>query len=71
VRLRRSVAIAIALSVTIGTLAGCAEGTSHDAERGKGRDAQRTSVVTDLQATQSVRILQQGTPPPATPTPQT
>jgi hypothetical protein len=70
-RARRLAAIAIAVSVTIGTLAGCAEGTSRDAERGKARDAQRTSVVSDLQATQSARVLNPGTPPPATPTPGT
>ncbi len=52
--------------IVIGVLAGCAEGTSSDAERGKARDAQRTSVVSDLQATQSARLLEPGTPPPTT-----
>ena len=66
----RLVTAAIALSVVAGTLAGCAEGTSRDAERGKARDAQRTSVVSDMQATHSARVLQPGTPPPATPTPE-
>jgi hypothetical protein len=64
------VTVAIALSVVIGTLAGCTEGTSQEAERGKARDAQRTSVVSDMQATHSARVLQPGTPPPATPTPE-
>lgn len=66
----RLVTIGIALSVLAGTLAGCAEGTSRDAERGKARDAQRTSVVSDMQATQSARVLLPGTPPPGTPTPE-
>jgi hypothetical protein len=65
----RLAAVAIALSVVVGTLAGCAEGTSRDAERGKARDAQRTSVISDMQATHSARILLPGTPPPSTPTP--
>ena len=67
---RRLVTIALAASLVIGTLAGCAEGTSRDAERGKARDAQRTSVVGDLQATQSAKVLLPGTPPPAPPTPE-
>ncbi|HYH12436.1 MAG TPA: hypothetical protein VD789_08800 [Thermomicrobiales bacterium] len=50
--------------MTIGVLVGCAEGTSRDAERGKAQDAQRTSVVSDMQATYSASVLQQGTPPP-------
>jgi hypothetical protein len=66
----RLVTIAIALSVLAGTLAGCAEGTSRDAERGKARDAQRTSVVSDMQATHSARVLLPGTPPPPTETPE-
>jgi hypothetical protein len=68
-RRRRLATLAIAAAVVIGTLAGCAEGTSRDSERGKARDAQRTSVVSDMQATQSVQVLLPGTPPPATPTP--
>lgn len=58
----------IAGSVTLGVLVGCAEGTASDAERGKARDAQETSVVSNLQATQAARILEPGTPPPSTPT---
>ena len=45
-------------------LMGCAEGTSQDAEQGKLEDSQRTSVVSDLQATESARVLEPGTPPP-------
>jgi hypothetical protein len=56
----------VASCIVAGLLAGCAEGTSTDAERGKVRDAQRTSVVSDLQATQSARLLQPGTPPATT-----
>ncbi len=69
-RRHRLVSVAIAVSVLIGTLAGCAEGTSRDAERGKLRDAQRTSVVSDMQATHSAQVLQPGTPPPPTETPE-
>lgn len=56
----------VAGSVTIGLLVGCAEGTSRDAERGKAQDAERTSVVSNMQATHSARVLQQGTPPTET-----
>ena len=66
----RLAAIAVAASILLGTLAGCAEGTSRDAERGKARDAQRTSVVSDMQATHSARVLLPGTPPPPTQTPE-
>ena len=45
-------------------LVGCAEGTSQDAAQGKLEDSQRTSVVSDLQATESARVLEPGTPPP-------
>lgn len=48
-------------------LVGCAEGTSRDAERGRQKDAERTSVVDDLQASASADLLRraaEGTPPP-------
>lgn len=48
-------------------LAGCAEGTSHDAERGREEDAERTSVVDLLQASASADLVRQAgeaTPPP-------
>ena len=47
-----------------GLLLGCAEGTSQDAAQGQLEDSQRTSVVSDLQATESARVLEPGTPPP-------
>jgi hypothetical protein len=49
-------------------LTACAQGTSREAERGQERDAERTSVVDDLQATQTARLVL-GTPPatPGTP----
>jgi len=50
----------VAVSVLI--IVGCAEGTSRDAERGRERDAQRTSVVDDLQSTRTSEIIK-GTPP--------
>lgn len=49
------------------TLAGCAEGTRRDAERGQQQDAERTSVVSDLQATRSADLIM--STPPATPPP--
>jgi Ni/Co efflux regulator RcnB len=67
----RLVTLVIALAVLAATLAGCAEGTSRDAEQGKARDAQRTSVVSDMQATHSARVLLPGTPPLPTQTPET
>ena len=65
-RRHRAAAWLLGVCVTIGVLVGCAEGTSRDAERGKAQDAQRTSVVSDMQATYSASVLQQGTPPPTT-----
>lgn len=56
--------VAIAMLLTV--LTACTEDTSQDAERGKLRDEQRTSVVSDMQATHSARVLDPGTPPPAT-----
>jgi hypothetical protein len=56
----------IGIALVLAALAGCAEGTSQDAERGKLRDQQRTSVVSDMQATYSARVLEPGTPPPPT-----
>jgi len=53
----------IGACLVLGVLAGCSEGTSKDAERGKVEDARRTSVVSDLQATHSARLILQGTPP--------
>ena len=47
-------------------LAGCAEGTRTDAERGKLEDKKRESVVDSLQATETYRIVNSsgGTPTP-------
>ena len=50
-------------------IVGCAEGTANDAERGRERDAERTSVVDDLQSTRTSELIN-GTPnasPTATP----
>jgi len=48
-----------------GLLAGCAEGSRSDAERGKQEDAERDSVVKDLQATETYRLVNdRGTPLP-------
>jgi hypothetical protein len=58
----------VAAGLALAVLSGCGEGTASDAERGKAVDAQKTSVVTGMQATQSSLVLEPGTPPPATPT---
>ncbi|MGC4190627.1 MAG: hypothetical protein QM589_05235 [Thermomicrobiales bacterium] len=51
--------------VSGGVLAGfsaCSEGTARDAERGKEADQRRTSVVDEIQATESAGFLHPGTP---------
>lgn len=61
------------LALILVVLAGCAEGTSRDAEQGRQTDAERTSVVDDLQASASADLIRRaggGTPPPATEAPQ-
>jgi hypothetical protein len=47
------------------SLTACSTGSSREAERARERDAQRTSVVDDLQATRTASLII-GTPP-ATP----
>jgi hypothetical protein len=42
-------------------LAGCAEGTARDAERGRAKDADATSVIDALQSTRTTEIIT-GTP---------
>ncbi len=42
-------------------LVSCSQGTSRDAERGRQQDAERTSVVDNLQATETSRLVS-GTP---------
>lgn len=49
-----------------GLLAGCAEGTRRDAQQGRDQDAERTSVVSGMQATETWNLVH-GTPP-GTPT---
>lgn len=68
---RRWAVLLAACGMMAVVLAGCAEGTANDAARGKARDSERTSVVGDMQATQAAQVLQPGTPPPSTPTPET
>ena len=60
-RLRKHGARLVIVGVCALSIAGCAEGTSHDAERGRERDAERTSVVDDLQSTRTSEIIK-GTP---------
>jgi hypothetical protein len=54
---RRWLTIA-ALAVPGAVLAGCSSGTKREAERGRARDAERTSVMDAMQATDSARLLQ-------------
>ncbi|HWK79720.1 MAG TPA: hypothetical protein VNP95_03090 [Thermomicrobiales bacterium] len=63
---RRRFGIVLVSGGVLAGLSACAEGTARDAERGKQADAKRTSVVDEIQATQSARFLE-GTPP-ASPT---
>lgn len=46
-------------------LSACAEGTARDAKRGKEEDTKRTSVVDEIQATESANLIKH----PSTPTP--
>lgn len=48
------------------SLTACSTGSSREAERGQRRDAERTSVVDEVQATRTAGLIL-GTPPPATP----
>jgi hypothetical protein len=48
----------------LAAITGCAEGTARDARQGQEADAERTSVVRDLQATRSARILASTPTPP-------
>lgn len=64
---RRVVFWSVAAGSLLAILTACAEGTSRDAEQGKQHDAERTSVVSDLQATESMLLLTGS--PPATPPP--
>lgn len=65
---RRATRAAALFGLVLLLLAGCAEGTSRDAERGRQADTERTSVVDSLQATSSADLVLragQATPPPA------
>lgn len=64
-RLRRRVCSLVLVTLTAVTLTACAEGTARDAEVGKEQDAKRTSVVNEIQATESAGFLLHGTPSPA------
>lgn len=66
---RRRVLTASAMGVAAAVLGACSQGTSREAERGRERDIERTSIVDSLQATESARLVS-GTPdatPPVTP----
>ncbi len=64
----RIIGWSLAFGLILGGMTACAEGTSRDAEIGKQKDAERTSVVTGVQATSSARLLAgspEATPPAA------
>lgn len=58
---RRHLGLMLVSGGVLAGLSACAEGTARDAERGKQADAKRTSVVDEIQATQSARLVS-GTP---------
>ncbi len=60
----RWIALGLAGLTLMAAVVGCAEGTARDARQGQEEDAERTSVVRDLQATQSARILAVTPTPP-------
>ena len=59
---RRRLSLLVVSGCILAGLSACAEGTARDAERGKEADAKRTSVVDEVQATESARRVS-GTPP--------
>ena len=60
----RLIALTLAGLTLIAAVTGCAEGTARDARQGQEADAERTSVVQELQATESARILEITPTPP-------
>lgn len=63
---RRRIASFFVVILTASMLTACAEGTARDAKQGKQQDQMRTSVVNDIQATESAGFLLN----PATPSPE-
>jgi len=64
--IRRRLVSLLMVIVAAVTLTACAEGTARDAKQDKQQDAMRTSVVNDIQATESAGFLLN----PATPSPE-
>jgi hypothetical protein len=64
---RRRASWLVALGLSLLLLVGCAEGTSRDAERGRERDRQRTSVVDELQSTRTAQFISGSPEASATP----
>ncbi len=54
--------LAMTALVAASVLTGCLVGDADEAQRGMLEDAQRTSVVDELQATESARLLAPSTP---------
>jgi len=66
---RRRVLTTSVMGVAATVLVACSQGTSREAERGRERDIERTSIVDSLQSTETARLVS-GTPgatPPTTP----
>jgi hypothetical protein len=53
--------------VILVSLVGCAEGTARDAEKGRARDAEATSVVDNLQSTRTSELINGSPEASATP----
>ncbi|MEJ7901516.1 MAG: hypothetical protein WKF63_06685 [Thermomicrobiales bacterium] len=60
-RTSRSLLAIATFGVVAAILVSCSQGSSRDAERGREQDAERTSVVDNLQATETSRLVS-GTP---------
>ncbi len=58
---------ALGLIASSTLLVGCSTGNSREAERGRERDAKRTSVVDNLQATKTANLVNSTPEPEATP----
>jgi len=57
------------MGVAATVLVACSQGTSREAERGRERDIERTSIVDSLQSTETARLVSgtQGATPLTTP----
>lgn len=63
---QRLMTVIVAIMIVV-SLVGCAEGTARDAERGRARDADATSVVDTLQSTRTSELINSSPEASATP----